>query len=135
MLNKLYFLLSYSIELSSLKNELRGLNSLFTIVNKSPELHSSIILLDYKIKRYVVTQVNKYYYQSPLTLSHEIDSTGMNKICCEFINGEKVPIFYWQLHFEGYVRPGKQPLSKTAVIISRLYPYRTDLELLADILK
>ena len=135
MNNKLYFSLTYSIELSSLEYKLRGLHSLFTIVNKAPELHSSIILLDYKIKRYVVTQVNKYYYLSPLNMSHEIDSNGMNKICCEFITGTSVPIFYWKLHFDGYIRHRNQPLSKTAVIISRLYPYRPENEFLADILR
>lgn len=135
MNNKLYFSLYYSIELNSLKYELRGLNTLFTIVNKSPELHSSIVLLDYKIKRYVVTQVNKHYYGSNLPLSHEVDCNGNNIIFCELLSGARVPIFYWSLHFDGYVRPGKRPLSKTAVIISRMYPYRTEIEWLADILR
>ena len=135
MLNKLYFCLSYSIELSSLEYKLRGLHSLFTIVNKSPELHSSKIILDHKIKRYVLTTVSKLFNQSPLQLTHEVDAAGVNIIYCKFIVGVKSPIFYWQLHFDGYVRPGKQPLSNTAVIISRLYPYRSDFELLADILR
>ena len=135
MLNKLYFSLYYSIELNSLKYELRGLNSLFTIVNKSPELHSSIVLLDQKIKRYVITQVSNYFYNSPLTLSHEVNSDGVNTICCELLSDTSVPLFYWKLHFDGYVRPGKRPSSKTAVIISRLYPFRSDFELLADILR
>ena len=135
MLNKLYFSMYYSIELNRLKYELRGLNSLFAIVNKSPELHSSIVLLDQKIKRYVITQVSNYSYKSPLTLSHEVNTDGVNTICCEFFNGTSVPIFYWKLHFDGYVRPGKQPSSKTAVIISKLCPYRHDFELLADILR
>ena len=135
MLNKLYFSLYYSIELNSLKYELRGLNSLFTIVNKSPELHSSIVLLDQKIKRFVISAVSNYFYKSPLTLSHEVNIDGVNTICCELLSGTSVPLFYWKLHFEGYVRHGKQPSSKTAVIISRLYPYRSDFELLADILR
>lgn len=135
MLNKLYFSLTYSIELRSLVYQLRGLNSLFTVVNKSPELHSSIVLLDQKIKRYVISQVSNYTYKIPLTLSHEVNNYGVNTICCEFLPGTSVPIFYWKLHFEGYIRPGKQPLSKTAVIISRLCPYRSDFELLADILR
>ena len=135
MLNKLYLSINYSIELNSLKYELRGLNSLFTIVNKSPELHSCIVQMDYKIKRYVITQVSNYINKSPLTLSHEVNTDGVNTICCELLSGTIVPIFYWRLHFAGYIRPGKQPLSKTAVIISKLYPYRSDFELLADILK
>lgn len=120
--------MSYSIELRSLVYQLRGLNSLFTVVNKAPEVHSSSILLDYKIKRFVVTQFNKYYYGSNLLLFHEVDCDGNNIIICELLSGARVPIFYWKLHFEGYIRPGKQPLSKTAVIISRMYPYRSEFE-------
>lgn len=135
MLNKLYFSMTYSIELRSLVYQLRGLHSLFTIVNKAPELHSSIVLLDYKIKRYVVTQVNKYYHGSNLQLFHEVDCNGNNIIFCELLSGASVPLFYWKLHFDGYVRPGKQPLGKTAVIISRMYPYRPEIEWLADILR
>ena len=135
MINKLYFSLSYSIELKALKYHLRNLNSLFTIVNKAPELHSCMVQMDYKIKRYVITQVSNYYYNSPLNLSHAVNLDGMNMICAEFLTGAIVPIFYWRLHFAGYVRPGRQPLSNTAVIISRLYPYRSDFELLADILR
>lgn len=135
MLNKLYFSLYYSIELNSLKYELRGLNSLFTIVNKSPELHSCMVQMDYKIKRYVITQVSNYINKSPLTLSHEVNTDGVNTICCELLSGAIVPIFYWRLNFDGYIRPGKQPSSNTAVIISRMYPYRTEIEWLADVLK
>ena len=135
MLNKLYFSLYYSIELSSLRNELRGLNSLFTIVNKSPELHSCMVQMDYKIKRYVITQVSNHYYNSPLNLSHAVNLDGMNMICAEFLTGAIVPIFYWRLHFAGYVRPGKQPLSNTAVIISRVYPYRHEFQFLMDVLR
>ena len=125
----------YSIELTKLKYELRGLNSLFTIVNKSPELHSCMVQMDYKIKRYVITQVSNYYYNSPLNLSHAVNLDGMNMICAEFLTGAIVPIFYWRLHFDGYLRPGKQPSSKTAVIISRVYPYCAEIEWLADILR
>ena len=135
MINKLYFSLTYSIELSSLEYKLRGLHSLFTIVNKSPELHSSIVLLDYKIKRYVISTVTILFNLSKLELSHEVDKDGNNIIYCQFIKGVKSPIFSWKLHFDGYIRPGKQPLSKTAVIISRMYPYRTEIECLADILR
>ena len=125
----------YSIELTKLKYELRGLNSLFTIVNKAPEVHSSSILLDYKIKRFVVSQVNKYYYGSNLLLFHDVDCDGNNIISCEFFPGTSVPIFFWKLHFDGYVRPGKQPSSNTAVIISHVYTYRCENEWLADILR
>ena len=135
MNNKLYFSLTYSIELRSLVYQLRGLHSLFTVVNKAPELHSSIVLLDQKIKRYVISQVSNYSYKSPLTLSHEVNTDGVNTICCELLSGASVPLFYWKLHFDGYVRPGNQPLSNTAVIISRMYPYRTEIEYLADILR
>ena len=135
MNNKLYFSMTYSIELSSLEYKLRGLHSLFTIVNKSPELHSSIVLLDHKIKRYVISTVTNLFNISQLELSHVVDTAGNNVIYCEFIPGVKSPIFMWKLHFAGYVRPGKRPLSKTAVIIARLDPYRSDFELLADILR
>lgn len=121
MINKLCFSLSYSIELGALEYPLRNLHSLFTIVNKAPELHSSAVLLDHKIKRYVFTTVNKMFNQSTKELSHEVNELGLNVIYCEFIKGVKSPLFYWKLNFDSFVRPGKQPLSNTAVIISRSF--------------
>lgn len=135
MNNKLYFSLSYSVEISELNYQFRGLHSLFTIVNKAPTLHSTSILLDYKIKRYIVPILAKMYNIDARQICHEINDHGINKIVIQFFNGNKVPVLYWKLHFDGYVRPGKQPSSKTAVIISRMYPYCTEIEWLADILR
>ena len=98
MNNKLYYSLSYSFEISELNYQFRGLHSLFTIVNKAPTLHGASILLDYKIKRYVVTILAKIYNIDASQICHDINDHGINRIAIEFFNGNKVPIFYWKLN-------------------------------------
>lgn len=135
MFEKIKFELIYSIELKALTNVLRYMNSITIYYVKRKELNDITINLNNRIAHYVKKELCIYYNIKPNEVQHFIDSHGNNYIGIRFYNNSIVQVVLWKAIFTGAYRSGKQPLSKTAVIISRTCQYRPDIEWLADVLR
>ena len=125
MLNKMYFDLSVSVSDSAYNGLLRYMNSPVMFVNKIDSLHYVHTLLIRKIARFAIGQFRCSDRSKLLEYAAYIHENGTVKILSVDRAGNFVLLLSFSLHFSWIHRPGKQPLSKTAVIISRMYPYRT----------
>ena len=133
MLNKMYFDMSISVSDSAYNGLLRYINSPVMYVNRIDSLHYVQALLIRKLVRFVIAQFRCSDRSKLLNDIYIIHENATVKILSVDSAENWVLLLSFSLRFAGIHRPGKQPLSKTAVIISRLYPYRSEFESLADI--
>ena len=121
MLNKMYFDLSISVSDSAYNGLLRYVDSPVMFVNKIDSLHYVHTLLIRKIARFAIGQFRCSDRSKLLIYSYMIHENGTVKILSTDSADNCVLLYSFSLHFAGMHRPGKQPLSKTAVIISRSF--------------
>lgn len=131
----MYFKLAVSTSLNSYSGAIRYIDSPVMFVNKSNDINYIKILLLRKLARYCIGQFKANDYSKCHTYSARINQAGIVYVYSLNSIGNKVLQVSFSLIFAGFHKPANQPLSKTAVIISRLCPYRSDYELLADILR
>ena len=105
---------------------LRYINSPVMYVNNNASLHYVHTLLIRKLARFVIAQFRCSDRSKLLKYSYLIHENGTVKVLSVDSADNWVILLSFSLHFSGLHRPGKQPLSKTAVIISRMYPYSTE---------
>lgn len=121
MLNKMYFDLSISISDSAYNGLLRYVNSPVMYVNRIDSLHYVHSLLIRKLARYLIRQFRCSDYSKLLKYSYYIHENGTVKVLSVDRADNWVMLLSFSLHFASMHRHGKQPLSKTAVMISQTF--------------
>ena len=119
MLNKIYFDLSVSVSEQAYNGLLRYINSPVMYVNKIDSLHYVHTLLIRKIARFAIGQFRCSDRSRLLKYCYLIHDDGSVKVFSIDTADNWVMLISFSLHFAGMHRPGKQPLGKTAVMISR----------------
>lgn len=119
MLNKLYFTLSISINLHGYYHHIRYIACPVMYVTEPVLLNDVKINLLRKIASYCINQFRVDDLSGLHEYSTRIDENGIVYIYSTNSLGNPVLMIYFSISFASYLRPGKQPLSKTAVIISR----------------
>ena len=121
MLNKIYFDLSVSVSEQAYNGLLRYINSPVMYVNKIDSLHYVHTLLIRKIARFAIGQFRCSDRSKLLKYCYLICENGTVKVFSVDTADNWVILLSFSLHFAGMQRPGKKPLSKTAVMISRSF--------------
>ena len=121
MLNKMYFNMSISVSDSAYNGLLRYVDSPVMFVNKIYSLHYVHTLLIRKIARFAIGQFRCSDRSKLLKYCYLIHENGTVKILSVDTADNSVLLLSFSLHFCCIHRPGKRPLSNTAVIISRSF--------------
>ena len=119
MLNKLYFSLSVSANIQGYYNHIRYITSPVMYVTEPILLHVVKINLLRKIASYCINQFRINDLSGLHVYSTRIDENGTVYIYSTNSLGNPVIMISFSISFAGYHSLSKQPLSKTAVIISR----------------
>ena len=113
--------MSISVSDSAYNGLLRYVDSPVMFVNKIDSLHYVHTLLIRKIARFAIGQFRCSDRSKLLKYCYLIHENGSVKILSVDTADNWVLLLSFSLHFTGIHRPGKQPLSNTAVIISRSF--------------
>ena len=117
----MYFDLSVSVSEPAYNGLLRYVDSPVMYVRKIDSLHYVHAILLRKIARFVIGQFRCSDHSKLLSYSYLIHENGTVKILSTDSSENWILLYSFSLHFAGYHRPGKKPLSKTAVMISRTF--------------
>lgn len=121
MLNKLYFNLSMSTSLNSYSGAIRYMNCPVMYAKSYNDVNYIKVLLLRKLARYCIGQFKASDYSKCHTYSARITQSGFVYVYALNSIGQTVlQVSFW-LTFAGFHKPANQPLSKTAVIISRSF--------------
>ena len=121
MLNKLYFNLSVSTNIQGYYNHIRYITSPVMYVTEPVLLNDVKINLLRKIASYCINQFRINDLSSLHVYSTTIDENGTVYVYSTNSIGNPVLMISFSISFAGYHSLAKQPLSKTAVIISTTY--------------
>lgn len=121
MLDELYFNLSVSVSEPSYNGLLRYVDSPVMYVRKVDSLHYVKAILLRKIARFIIAQFRCSDHSKLLSYSYLIHENGTVKILSTDSSDNCILLYSFSLHFASLHRAGKQPLSKTAVMISRTF--------------
>ena len=113
--------MSISVSDSAYNGLLRYVNSPVMFVNKIDSLHYVHTLLIRKIARFAIGQFRCSDRSKLLKYCYLIHDDGAVKILSVDTADNKILLLSFSLNFCGIHRHGKQPLSKTAVIISQTF--------------
>ena len=133
MLNKMYFDLSVSVSDSAYNGLLRYINSPVMYVNRIDSLHYVQTLLIRKLARFVIAQFRCSDHSKLLKYSYYIHENGTVKVLSVDRADNWVILLSFSLHFASMHRPGKQPLSKTAVMISKTFVKEVGIQSVAKV--
>lgn len=121
MLNKLYFSLSVSTNIQGYYNHIRYITSPVMYVSEPVLLNDVKINLLRKIASYCINQFRVNDLSGLHVYSTTIDENGTVYVYSTNSIGSPVLMISFSISFASYLRPGKQPLSKTAVMISSVF--------------
>lgn len=117
----MYFDMSISVSDSAYNGLLRYVDSPVMFVNKIDSLHYVHTLLIRKIARFAIGQFRCSDHSKLLKYYYHIHENGTVKVLSVDRAYNWVILLSFSLHFAGMHRPGKQPSSNTAVIISSVF--------------
>ena len=121
MLNKLYFSLSVSTNIQGYNNQLRYIDSPVMFIKNAKDINYTKILLLRKLSVYCIKQLKKTDLSGQHTYWTYISDNSIIYIISTDSTGNSILMLTFSINFAGAHFPGKQPLSKTAVIISRTF--------------